>query len=661
MLLIGFVPLTSITFAQTVMDTISIYGLKNSREIGSTVPLQVLSAGELKRLNSLTVADATRFLSGVQLKDYGGIGGLKTIDVRSMGSNHTQVFLDGVVIGNAQNGQVDLGKYSLENIAEIELYNGDRPILLQPAKAYASASSMYLSSLMPQFADGKSTNIRLGYKNGSFGLLNPSLLFQKKLNHDVNATLSAEYIKANGRYKFRLTDPNYDTIAVRENADIEALRAEFMLNGKLANGDWRTHLYTYFSDRGLPNAVVGNRLNPTAPDKGERQEDRNIFLQSSYTKRYKYYSFILNGKYAHDYTYYKNPNILKLEGPLENNYYQQEVYLSFANELFITPIWSVSLSGDWQWNKLNADLDDFAYPTRTTTLVAAATQLKTNRLTFQSSILATFLQDKTKFFASAGNKQEITPAASISWQPFAYPDFHLRAFYKNIFRMPTFNDLYYTAIGNTLLDPEYTNQFDLGLTFSKSYKGWLKYVSMQTDVYYNNVKDKIVATPADNQFRWIMYNLDRVEVKGLDLILRSGWSPYKDLHVIVGLNYTYQEALNKTTDNNGQEAFNRGEQIPYVPLHSGSVIVQTEIKNYFLNYSFIYTGERYSQAANRPENYLQPWYTHDLSIGKEIVSLKPYSIKISFEANNVLNQPYEVIRNFPMPGRNYRVRLALNY
>ncbi|WP_449399736.1 TonB-dependent receptor [Chryseobacterium wanjuense] len=63
-----------------------------------------MAGDELERLNSQSVADALRYFSGVQIKDYGGIGGLKTINIRSMGSQHVGVFYDGIQIGNAQNG-----------------------------------------------------------------------------------------------------------------------------------------------------------------------------------------------------------------------------------------------------------------------------------------------------------------------------------------------------------------------------------------------------------------------------------------------------------------------------------------------------------------------------------------------------------------------------
>jgi vitamin B12 transporter len=83
---------------------------KREFKLESPMPVQILSGKQLEKLNSLSVADAVRYFSGVQLKDYGGIGGLKTINVRSLGSAHTAVFYDGMTVGNAQNGQVDLGK-----------------------------------------------------------------------------------------------------------------------------------------------------------------------------------------------------------------------------------------------------------------------------------------------------------------------------------------------------------------------------------------------------------------------------------------------------------------------------------------------------------------------------------------------------------------------
>jgi len=102
------------------------------------VPSQSLKGAELQHLNSQSVADALRYFSGIQLKDYGGVGGIKTVDIRSMGTHHLGIFYDGIELGNAQNGQIDLGQFSLDNIEEISLYNGQKSAIFQPASQLAA-------------------------------------------------------------------------------------------------------------------------------------------------------------------------------------------------------------------------------------------------------------------------------------------------------------------------------------------------------------------------------------------------------------------------------------------------------------------------------------------------------------------------------------------
>ena len=74
------------------------------------IPVQQLGGESLRQLSAHSVADAVRYFAGVQIKDYGGVGGLKTVNIRSMGTNHMGVYYNGIQLGNAQNGQIDLGK-----------------------------------------------------------------------------------------------------------------------------------------------------------------------------------------------------------------------------------------------------------------------------------------------------------------------------------------------------------------------------------------------------------------------------------------------------------------------------------------------------------------------------------------------------------------------
>ena len=125
--------------------------------IREIVPAQKLAGQQLERLRSNSVADALRYFSGVQVKDYGGIGGLKTVNVRSLGSQHVGVFYDGIQI--SQNGTVDLGKFSMDNMEVLSVYNGQKSDIFQSARDYASAAALYMVSRRPRFREGKRNNL----------------------------------------------------------------------------------------------------------------------------------------------------------------------------------------------------------------------------------------------------------------------------------------------------------------------------------------------------------------------------------------------------------------------------------------------------------------------------------------------------------------------
>ena len=55
------------------VETVDIFK-KNSRAV---IPPQKLTSDIIEKLNNNSVADALRYFSGVQIKDYGGVGGLK--------------------------------------------------------------------------------------------------------------------------------------------------------------------------------------------------------------------------------------------------------------------------------------------------------------------------------------------------------------------------------------------------------------------------------------------------------------------------------------------------------------------------------------------------------------------------------------------------------
>ena len=670
--LLGCGPLT---FAQTSGDTTSVHRndlpldsvqvIKEAVIVGApaeykyreVIPAQTLKEEELQRLNSFSVADAIRYFSGVQLKDYGGVGGLKTVNIRSMGTNHMAVFYDGIQLGNAQNGQVDLGRFSLDDVEEISLYNGQKSDIFQSAKDFGASGTIYITTRRPRFEKGRNANFKATMKTGSFGLINPSIRSEYKISDAVSASFSGEWVNATGKYKFRYRRRNtlgeivYDTTAVRHNGDINATRLEAALHGVMSEGRWTVRAYSYNSERGIPGAIVNNVFR-----NGERLWDTNSFIQGTFTNRWtQKFRSLVNAKYAADYTHYENQDAKLIQ--TKNTYRQKELYASCANLYNIFDNWEVSFSYDFQWNTLDATFytptesdGTFPYPTRYTQMAALATAFEWGRFKGQASVLGYFVHEKVKRFEARPDKAVATPAFFLSYKPFLRQDLSLRAFYKRMFRMPTFNDLYYTDMGNAFLKPEYAKQFNVGLKYTKDFRNMsvLRTVDASVDAYYNHITDKIIAYPKGQQFRWTMLNLGEVDIKGVDVALNTAWA-FGEVEATARLQYTYQEAIDVTDP---EDTYYR-DQIPYIPWHSGSAVLSLFYKGWGLNYSFIYTGERYNQQENIPRNHTQPWYTSDLSLQKSFV-IRTRTLKLTAEINNLFGQDYDVVLNYPMPKTNFR-------
>ena len=638
------------------VDEIIVTTRFNHKEV---IPSQTLGGQQLEKLSANSVADALRYFSGLQLKDYGGVGGIKTVNIRSMGTNHLGISYDGIELGNAQNGQIDLAQFSLDNVEEITLFNGQKSALLQPASDFGHAGAIYIRTRAPRFGKHQNYHLRVKGKYGSSDLFKLSALWEKKLTSKVSSSLLAEALSSSGKYEFRYRRKRqdgtvaYDTTAVRQNGDIWAVKAEGNLHGMMYEGFWKFKVYTYHSERGIPGAIVNNVWR-----RGERQWDHNTFLQGRWQQQLSpRLTTQAVAKYAYYQTRYVNRDSTQMM--VDNTYRQQELLFSMSNVYDFLPWWSASLSYDLRWNRLNADLRQFSDPRRWSHYLALATAMNFERFKLQASVLMTSVKDRTNSQISK-SMTEYTPAAFFNIYPLASRSLSIRAYAKKSFRMPTFNDLYYTEIGNALLEPESALQYNIGLSYDKYFStGLLRYFHMQTDIYYNTVHNKIVAYPKGQQFRWTMLNLGRVHIKGVDVEAEANFVPVGKLLVTGRVQYTWQRARDVTDPAD----FYYRHQIPYIPWHSGSAILNVQYQDWDFNYSFIYAGERYNQQENIKYNYMQPWYTSDLSLSYRfrVESLgfreKGLEFRVLLEVNNVFSQDYDVILNYPMPKRNYGLTL----
>ena len=582
-------------------------------------PHQTMLRAQLEGIASGSIADALKYMAGVQIKDYGGLGGQKTVNVRSMGSQHVGVYIDGVRVTNAQNGTVDLGKYSLSTLESVSLFNANKTELLMMASEYASASTVYLYTHRPD-----SSSFTAAYGAGSFN------------THRVAATWSykrlgfidAQYSHSDGNYPFRYHTQYEDTTGIRRNGDIDQFRVE----AAAFTGPLQMHTYYYMSQRGLPGGVV-RRLTDKYSDVG-REWDRNFFTQLTYKQRFGDFGLRAIVKYANDHLHYRSDYPWNISVHANTRYHQQDAYSAVAASWAWCNV-SLSASTDLRWSDLMSDMKQFHYVYRMDSKSSLSAFWRVQNLSMNATMLFTHVADHRKGASKPLNRVTWDALASYS-----LGSWMLRAFYKSVFRAPTLNDLYYVLVGNRNLRPEYTRQLDLGASYTAS---WL---SLQADAYYNTITARIVCLPGRGALQWTMLNYGSTRCLGINAQATASWRRHSLM-----LSATWQDDRNRT--NPGGSDYNN--LIAYSPRLSFTAVYTFRWKGLTATLSDMYVGSRYWTIQNSLDPPLAAYNCTDV---KASYTWRRFTLEA--ECQNLFDKPYEMIVRWPMPGRRFMTTLRAN-
>lgn len=654
-LMCGFYLLPSAVFGQHKGDSITnkvheipdvtVRARRAPAKISTTTSVQLISKDDIKNLGFQNMADAVRRFAGTNVRDYGGIGGLKTVSVRNLGAAHTAVSYDGVAVSNCQAGQIDIGRFSLDNVSTLSLAIGQDDNMLQSARLYASAGVLNIETEKPIFESGKRFSSQAQIRGGSFGYINPSFRHWQKVGERTSVSADASFMRADGNYPFTLVNGKYTTKEKRINSDIHTWQGEAnLLHTFKDESELNAKAYYFYSERGLPGAVI--LYNPTAK---ERLWDENFFSQLRYKKQFSP-KWILQAqaKFNHAWNKYEDTDVKYENGKQTDINRQNEYYLSAA--LLYHPIkgLELSLAQDGIINTLHTNINNSPNPVRYSSLTAFNARYQWKRLKLLGTLVGTFITEDVKSGNTPNDRRHLSPTLSLSVQPWKDEQLYLRAMYKNTFRVPTFNDLYYLRIGNTSLRPEKAHEYTAGITWTGKPFDFTDFLSITIDGYYNEVTDKIIAFPST--YVWKMQNYGSVHITGIDATVATSFPIHRNLALRLSGNYSWQKAIDVTNP----EAKNYKDQIPYTPQHSGNVSATFEAPWINLGYTLTGVSERYYMAQNIPTNKIDGYIEHTATLWREF-RWKNNNLRIQAEVINLTNEQYDIIKYYPMPGRTWRL------
>jgi vitamin B12 transporter len=585
--------------------------------------------------NAADVGELARYLPGVQVTAYGGIGGLKTANFRSLGAGQTSVVYDHQAQSTTQSGATDLGLIPADFITEVAVIQLASTDVFLPIKSKLSGNILAIQS-KHQASDYIKNGV-IGLQTGSFGLVEGFGLVQKRWNK-LRMTLSGKSRFSDGSYPFDYKNGNTTISSIRKNNQVIDHYGQFSCN------------YSPSSNHSFSMGLAGNRYNKELPgavifynDNAQQFLNGNQidgFLRYVYTTKNIQLKTQIN--HHRNELIYLDSNYLNVAGFLRNEFKAQQLDGECQVKFMINQQTNCLVGTNIRTERLHGEQLS-VQPNR---IVSESIIGLTNNRFGVVNAQVGWLVVNDNFSASAV-KQHMLP--SIDWMLIA-KKIAVGITFRQSLRLPTFSEMYYQQIGNSQLLPEKGTQFSLRMLHN--YKRKKSIIQTIIQPFYAHVSNKINAIPSKNLFIWSIQNIGQTRAVGAEV---SEQISVRIKNGIVGLsaNYTFQYCIDITD----RTSATYKDVISYSPLHTGGLEINYSCKQWRVFSQFNYQGKRFALNENIPANELAAFSTIDIG-GSVKLNMNKQLLYVRLTVNNITNQNYNYINFFVMPGINFHLKLT---
>lgn len=652
-------------------------------------------------------------LPSLSLVDYGSPSGVKSVSLRGLGSASTSIYIDGLKATNAQNGQPDLGFIDLGSFSSMTIDYAQNSVSLTTAAPTfgpgrkASAFARFSGGSFGTFCPSAGAAFDLG---GNWSAKASASWFRTKgnyeyadglfrTNNDIARTRAGlDLFKGmdSGRLHIKavLHDSERGTPGASNYPDLTSRQKD-------RNGFAQANLDRRFSDL--------YRLNLAAKVSADNQvysystsdytySLREVQLGSSHIFRLTDW---LRASAAAAYSFNSLSSTVRLipQNPESGDWNadMQETGAVIGSAIGSGPSTGIGTRSGSGYDGLEDSGDqvqDAGSARRSSFQGAATASIHWRKLEADLALLYNAWLDGGPAAKEAIRKRRDCLSPSISFRIEASESLHIVGFARRAFRTPTFNELYYPGSGNTGLNPEDAVLTDIGIEYSRSIGAWK--VSAKADAFHYSLKDKIVFSPDPSDptgFIWLPYNIGKVRDNGADLSVLAKKETGK-LRTSLAAKYSLQDAVDRTS---GSASF--GQRVPYISKHSFSADASFRLSDFHLSVCWASRGERMDSYGVQ-----EGWNAMDVRFGKTFglgsygkrtrnggpsgssdggatvaglgnggtVGADPgigwsaragdrgRSIDLFVIVSNLLDERYEIIRYYPVPGRSITVGISID-
>jgi outer membrane cobalamin receptor len=640
---------TTINFAQDatkVFEGVTVRGTKDFTQETQ------FGKEDIEKLAPFDLGHLLQNSAGIALRDYGGLGGMKTLSIRGLGGEHTKLIVNGQAITNAQNGQTDFGLIQLDNVEEVNVTLGPSHKNLLPVSAHVMGSSVEITTFENSFSSRKH-QVRASSTVGSFG--------QKEIyggykysKEKFFISASGKYRQADGDYTYRIPFGNQWMEGTRKNNEFQEVFISLGAGVKTVV-DTLKQRYHFFklnaqvntSRKQLPGAVIFYN-----DYSDESLSNTNYRVGADYSILNKKLKARIFGGFNQDELHYFDPTYFNQDGFIDNYYKNQSAQAGVTFNYTLTKQLRFLAGTDAERTYLYANRANIGVPRRLLSTSMLGFNYVIKFVEASAKLFHQYLEDENRMVKHVNSFQRWNPQIQFTTSEELSKNISFYMWTKRTMRAPSFNEMYYSQIGNTSLVPEDSWQFNLGSFFNKQLRSTR--VNFKINGYYNQVTNKIIAVPTQNLFIWSIANIGEVEVKGIDTEAQLFGEFNTKTQIQWRGNLTYQEVFDVTDETS--PTFRH--QIMYTPKWSSSNTFSFYFQDISFHQTTYFVGERYSLSQNIPANRLDPFLLFDASLEYKLAVRKEHVLKFQGGIRNIANSSYAYIRNFVMPGRNYFIKLS---
>ncbi len=593
-----------------------------------------LSYKKIKAQNTASIDEVLRLIPAVHVKNYGGLGGLKTISVRGLGAQHSGLLINGNLISDQKSGQIDLSIVPVQSITSIEFNIGDLSSVFSPAKAYTYNNTLSVEESLDKKLGSKAHQVVLGSGVGSFSSYNPFLQLTHRLDSNCNLGVVYEGLFSQGNYPYFGID---QVDKKRKNNDFGRNTLKLLFEQKNDSSEVNLQAFVLNKKQNLPGAeVLGN------PNNNQQLDQTDLFVLGSKVWKGDSYDLFVRGNVDYQYTHYLDTNYQNQNGVKSSYYNQFNTTGSVGVTKYIGDLLGFLVT-DLEYNYLSSN-NISGDVNRVSNYLTAGAEYLLGSFKFKGFITNSIISNSGQ---SKSIRNNLSGFIGLNFE--AIPEkLYAKIFYKSSFRMPSFNDLYYNNIGNEELEPEQSDQ--INIAFSSIFKlGFLEKVGVNINSFYGVLNNKIVAVPTQNLFIWSMQNIGKVRNFGGELSFNLRTKRFaKHLALVADFGYTLQQ--NRDITDKADVFY--GDQIRYTPQEIINSRLTFEYKKYlsvFWNGQHI--GHQFYLPQNTYDNLINSVLTHEVGVNYKLL-FKRFTTICQLSIRNLTNEDYQLVRSFPMQGRN---------